>query len=107
MEVRMVGHKMKEARVKKGYTQEQLAKKVNFSVPYISGIEGGRKIPRLKTFVRIANALEVNANYLLSSEQDSSDSFMVNEIYREVESLPLKDQIKVMKIMTSVVDNIK
>ena len=66
MKLKSMGQKIKSAREKKGYTQEQLAERLNLSVQHISVIERGVKAPKLETFVRIANELDVNADFLLS-----------------------------------------
>ena len=44
--------------------QEELAEYVNLSPNYMSAIERGAKIPRLETFIRIANALNVPSDLL-------------------------------------------
>lgn len=59
---------MNTAREDCGLTQEQLSEIVVLSPIHISVIEHGVKPPKLDTFVRIANALEVSADLLL---QDS------------------------------------
>lgn len=42
------------------------AEKVGLSVAYTGMIERGEKVPKLETFVRIANTLEVSADLLLA-----------------------------------------
>lgn len=43
-----------------------LLKKVGISIAYTGMIERGEKIPKLETFIRIANVLEVSADLLLA-----------------------------------------
>ena len=45
--------------------QEELAEHVSLSPNYMSAIERGVKIPRLETFIRIANTLTVPSDMLL------------------------------------------
>ena len=66
MELKAMGQRIKTARERKGYTQEQLAERLNLSVQHVSVIERGVKAPKLETFIRIANELQVNADFLLS-----------------------------------------
>lgn len=65
MDTEKLGARIKEARVKKGMTQEELAEKLGLSVQHISVLERGVKVPKLENFVNIANLLEVDANTLL------------------------------------------
>ena len=65
MDARAVGQRIRAAREKKGLTQEELAALVDISPTHVSVIERGTKIPRMDTFVAIANVLEVSADSLL------------------------------------------
>ncbi len=57
MDAKAVGQQIKTAREKK-YDTEDLAALVDISPTHVSVIERGSKIPRLDTFVAIANVLE-------------------------------------------------
>ena len=65
MDAKAVGQRIKAAREKKSMTQEDLAARINISPTHVSVIERGTKIPRIDTFVAIANVLEVSADELL------------------------------------------
>lgn len=57
---------MKQARNDKNYTQQELADKVCDHRVNIAGYESGVKIPSLAVAVRIADALDVSLDWLLS-----------------------------------------
>lgn len=61
-----IGKRIRRKRLERSWRQEDLAEKAELSIAYIGMIERGEKIPRLKTFVQIANVLEVSADELLS-----------------------------------------
>lgn len=61
-----IGKRIRRKRLEKSWRQEDLAEKTDLSIAYIGMIERGEKIPRLETFVHIANVLEVSADELLS-----------------------------------------
>lgn len=65
MDARAVGQRIKAAREKKNMTQEDLAACIDISPTHVSVIERGTKIPRMDTFVAIANVLGVSADDLL------------------------------------------
>ena len=56
MERAELGKRIREARIKKGYSQQALADRAEIGVVYISEIERGIKMPSLSIFVKIVNA---------------------------------------------------
>lgn len=61
MDVReQFGSLLREARMVKGLTQEELAFRAGMSVPYLSEIERGRSSPSLTMMVDLAIALEIH-----------------------------------------------
>lgn len=46
-----------------GFTQEQLAREVSVSEPYISQLENGARQPSVTTLVRLASALDVEMGF--------------------------------------------
>ena len=67
--------KLKELRIEKGLTQEELAKKSGISLKTISRYELGETLPRSqKYYEKLAEALDVDTNYFLSKEAD----FVIN-----------------------------
>lgn len=58
------GQRIKELRIKKGMTQEELAEKTELSVRTIQRIENGEVDPRSYTLQAIASALEIDYNEL-------------------------------------------
>lgn len=70
-----VGEKIKEARLKKGYTQAELAELLGYkSRSSINKIEvEGRDIPR-SSIIKFAKALDVSPSYLMGWEDESNVS---------------------------------
>lgn len=65
------GKKIKEARENIGLTQFGLAEEVKISQNFLGDIERGAKLPSLETFVRLANALKISTDSLLSNSLDN------------------------------------
>ena len=65
MDLSGIGKQIREARLLKSWNQDQLAEKTNLSLAYIGMIERGEKIPKLETFIRIINTLEISADVVL------------------------------------------
>ena len=65
MDLSGIGKQIREARLQKSWNQDQLVEKTNLSLAYIGMIERGEKIPKLETFIRIINTLEISADVVL------------------------------------------
>ena len=63
-----IGQQIKELRLKKGMTQEELADKTEISVRTIQRIEKGEVDPRSHTIQSIASALEVDYDELINCD---------------------------------------
>jgi len=60
-----MGDRIRAARKKMNLTQEALAEKVDVTLYYMGEIERGVKTPSLDLFIRLVEALDVSADYLL------------------------------------------
>ena len=60
MDLSAIGARIKEARLKKKLTQEQLAELADVGFYYIGEIERGQKLPSLTVFIQIVEALGVS-----------------------------------------------
>jgi len=75
-----LGRRIRESRISKGYTQQELADRAEIGVVYISEIERGVKMPSLNSFVKIIDALDVSADYVLRDELPSGKEYVCTEI---------------------------
>lgn len=103
MDLRDVGLRIKETREIKGLTQEELAALVDLSPTHISVIERGQKVPKLDTFVAIANALDVSADSLLRDVVAQSVNGVVNNLSASIMKLPPKEQKRVIRAIEAYV----
>lgn len=65
------GARVAAARVARGWTQFELARRSNIHVSAISLVESGRKGLNASSVVALCRALEVSADYLLGLSEDS------------------------------------
>ena len=73
-----IGYKVKQARIKAGITQEQLAEAVGVGVTHISHLETGSGTVSLKVFIAIVNFLNCSADDLLCKEIKTAKPFVDN-----------------------------
>lgn len=90
-----MGARFKDARLKKNLTQEALAEKVEIGMTYISDIERGAKFPSMSLFIRMVNALDVSADYILRGEVESGKSYLYDELTQKFEDLTPQQREKV------------
>jgi transcriptional regulator with XRE-family HTH domain len=60
-----IGERIRETRSKKGINQLTLARMAKVSNTYLSDIEVGRTTPSLKTLLKLAKAMDVDASIFL------------------------------------------
>ena len=61
-------NRIKEIREEKGITQKELASLAQISAPYLYDLENNHRGARPETYERIASALNVSVNELISKE---------------------------------------
>jgi hypothetical protein len=104
MDAKAVGQRIKAAREKKSMTQEDLAARINISPTHVSVIERGTKIPRIDTFVAIANVLEVSADELLVDVVDRAATGVASNLSAVIEVLPHEEKMRVLKVVSALID---
>lgn len=107
MEAQKVGRRIQEARKRCGFTQEKFAEITDLSTKYISNVECGFKTPRLNTFVTIANALQCDANTLLSDVLDITIEQESSFISKKLLALPPEEQRWILHILDVLIDEAK
>lgn len=68
---RHIGRRVREERVQRGWTQEQLAERADSTLSFIGQLERGIKKPSLATIKKIANACGIKAGSLLDEGEPS------------------------------------
>ena len=104
MDAIAVGRRIKAAREVKHMTQEKLAETIDLSTDHISVIERGVKVPRLDTFVAIANALEVSADDLLIDVVDHAAQHQISELGEELASEPVEQQRRILNAVRAFLE---
>ena len=79
-----LGLRIKELRIKKGLTQDNLAELVGCNTSHISNIENNHTKVSLNVLLSIANTLNTSIDYLLANQYDNSQLALDNEILRAI-----------------------
>ena len=104
MDGKAVGRRIKEAREKRHLTQEELAARIDISPTHVSVIERGTKIPRLDTFVAIANALEVSGDALLLDVVDHAAESQASDLSAALEGRPWEEKRRILKVVRTLME---
>ena len=107
MDAKKFGSNIQKYRREKGLTQEEAAEQCSLSTNYFRQIELGNKVPRLETFLRIAEVLGVSTDLLFAGIFSGATEASCNELYQKIEDLPLNKQNFVMKMVDSLVEGVK
>ncbi len=99
MDAQKVGRRIQEVRRSRGITQSELAQMLDLSTKYISNIECGFKTPKLNTFVAIANALQCDANSLLSDVLDTTTGQESGLVSKKLLALPAEEQRRLLRVL--------
>ena len=79
MDLYCLGNRIRKTRMNCGITQEKLAEMVDISTNFMSLIENGRNMS-VETLVKIADALGVTVDYLLSDTMEVQGDKIMNQI---------------------------
>ena len=72
----VLGASIRAARLKKGYTQEQLAELVEVTPTHEKHIESGHRLPSVEVLFAIAQALDMSLDNVIFPEQDTGNGRM-------------------------------
>ena len=76
----IIGKKIRQIRLEKGFSQEELSEKIDISPRHMCTIENGNSFPSLETFVKISKILDIDINSFFNLCPDN-DNKLRNEIY--------------------------
>jgi transcriptional regulator with XRE-family HTH domain len=74
-----VGQRMMERRKKLGLTQEALAERSDLTTQFVSYAESGKRAMRPENLMKIAAALGVSTDYLLTGDIIDKDQLLLSE----------------------------
>ena len=81
IDYKIIGQRIKEARRRKGWSQEKLAEEIDVTTVYISRIERGCSQVNLKRLASISKALNTTIEYLLEGTVTQTPNYLDKELY--------------------------
>lgn len=71
-----LGKRVREARLKRVLAQHVLAEKAGIGIMYLGEIERGVKMPSMNIFIKLIEALDISADYVLRDELSSGERYI-------------------------------
>jgi Response regulators consisting of a CheY-like receiver domain and a winged-helix DNA-binding domain len=81
------GNSIKKIREEKGFSQEELAKKLNLAQSTIGMWESGKRTPKLDELNRLARVLNITVNRLIGQAKERKVELVKNEIFVDGEKV--------------------
>lgn len=106
MDSKTLGNRIREARIKKQHTQQRLAEMAGISQMYLGEIERGAKMPSLRSFIKIIEALDLSADYVLRDELSSGEHYIYDEITEKLKNLSPQQRKAASEILDAYIRNL-
>jgi transcriptional regulator with XRE-family HTH domain len=103
----MFRKRLRAARDLRGLTQAQLAAKVGMPASSITVFEGGSRKPSIDNLRRLADGLDVSADYLLGRVADPAPEEASDPLFREATGLSAKDRVLAGEFLRFLIDRAK
>ena len=100
------GKKLRAIRLEKGLTQQTLAEKADMGVVYISEIERGIKMPSMNIFIRLIEALDISADYILRDELTSGKEYIYDILTEKLKPLTPQQRKTAAEILDAYIRNL-
>ena len=101
---RQLGSKIKRLRQKRGYTQEQLAEKIQIAPRTLSGIENGENFVTAETLEKVFSALGVTGTDLFAFDHLKPQEELIDEIVSDLHNIKDREKIEtIYKIVKATI----
>ena len=104
MNTESIGKRIRKYRIERGWRQEDFAEKIGLSVTYTGMIERGEKVPKLETFINIANILGISTDQLLADVLETKYEIKASEMTEAISALPKIEQDRIYKVVGAMID---
>lgn len=90
-----LGQKIKATRIRKGYTQEELAEVMHIPKSTLSAYENDKVDIKGSVLVELSGHLDTTPNYLLGVEENSDESFILKaeQLLRQIKDDRTKEML--------------
>ena len=91
---KQLGQKIKRLRAKHGYTQEQLAEKMQISTRTLCGIENGENFVKAETLDSFCKVFNITSFELFAFDHIKPQNDLIEEIIQDIHSFKSREKIE-------------
>lgn len=99
VDYKALGVRIKEVRLNRGLTQDNLAEMVGCNTSHISNIENSYTKLSLNVLLAIANSLDTSVDYLLYNQVNDTSSALNKEILRVLQNCDDGKKERILKMI--------
>ena len=100
----VIGSRIKQARLAKNMTQEDLADQIDISVAFLSRVERGNSHINLKRLDQLCDLLDVSEGYLLNGASSSSENYLDKEFTDLIKSVSPEKQKLIYNVAKTIAE---
>lgn len=100
----VIGSRIKQSRLAKNMTQEDLADKIDISVAFLSRVERGNSHINLKRLNQLCGLLDVSEGYLLNGASSSSENYLDKEFTDLIKSVSPEKQKLIYNVAKTIAE---
>ncbi len=105
--LRGIGERVRQARIDKGMSQNDLCEATGLSISFLSNIEMGKQSMNIRSLLSISDALHVSTDWLLRNDTPTALVISADEISKELESCTPKEREVILKLVQTIKDSIR
>ena len=94
----IIGQRIRQARLAKNYTQDELSEKLDVSIAFLSRVERGSSHINLKRLHQLCNLLDVSEGYILNGVSSDSKNYLTQEFNDLIKSCSADKQRLIYKV---------
>ncbi len=100
------GKRLKELRKQKGWTQKELANKLDIRYSHLNKYENGIHAPPLEKLIQLADLFDVSLDYLvkgLPMEESPIRNELLHKRFKALETFDEEDKTTVIKVIDAII----
>ena len=101
----IIGSRIKQARIAKNFTQEDLAEQLDVSVAFLSRVERGSSKINLTRLNQICNLLDVSEGYMLNGSAKNEVNYLDKEFSELIKKCSPEKQKMIYNVVKTIVES--
>lgn len=105
LDYNVIGSRIRQARLAKNMTQEELSEQIDISVAFLSRVERGNSRVNLKRLNQICGILEVSEGYVLNGASNNSETYLDKEFSELLKKCSPEKQKLIYEVAKTIAEN--